>query len=82
MPILLRFGLPLLLLILWVSALVSAIRVEDEGMYQTGNKLIWVLVILFAGPIGALVYWAIGKPEGARSGMRRPPERPPPDDII
>lgn len=82
MPILARYGLPLLLLILWVSAMVSALKVEDDSMYQTGNKLIWVLVILFAGPIGALLYWAMGKPERPRPPARRPPDQPPLDDII
>lgn len=78
----LRFALPLLLLALWIWALVSAVSVEDDSMYQTGNKLIWVLVILLAGPIGALIYWAIGKPEQRRPRTRRPPNQPPPDDII
>ncbi|HEX2032170.1 MAG TPA: PLDc N-terminal domain-containing protein [Actinomycetota bacterium] len=74
----LRYALPLLLLALWIWALVSAISVEDDSMYQTGNKLIWVLVILLAGPIGALIYWAIGKP--VRAPRRQ--HRPPPDDLI
>jgi hypothetical protein len=82
MPILARYGLPLLLLALWVWALAHAIRVEDDSMYQTGNKLIWVLVIVLTGPIGALLYWAMGKPERPRPPTRRPPDQPPLDDII
>ncbi len=82
MAVLLRYGIGLALLILWVWALVNAISVEDDSMYQTGNKLIWVLVILFAGPIGALLYWAMGKPERPRPPRRRPPEQPPLDDVI
>ena len=36
-------------------------------MYRAGNKLIWILVILLAGFIGAIVYVFIGRPApGAR----------------
>ena len=46
----------------WVAALVSAIRVPNDADYRSGTKLIWVLVIVFTHWIGALVYWAVGRP--------------------
>ena len=66
--------------------LVDAIRVPNESMYRAGNKLIWVLVILFAGFIGAIVYFAIGRPAGGRrSGTdhawQGPPPPPPPGSL-
>jgi len=50
-------------------------------MYRTGNKLIWVIVIIFAQPlIGPIIYLAIGAPQTPRPSRR--PSRPPPDDLI
>ena len=76
---LLRYGLPILAIVLFIYALVDAVRVPDDSMYQTGNKLIWVLIILLAPIIGPIVYLLVGAPQ-----TPRPPRRTqrPPDDII
>lgn len=50
-------------LIFWVWALVDAIGVTNDSLYRTGSKLLWVLVIVFTGAIGAIIYLAIGRPE-------------------
>jgi hypothetical protein len=47
---------------LWLWALVDAIRVPDDTHYRAGTKLIWVLVIVLTGFIGAAVYLAVGRP--------------------
>jgi hypothetical protein len=47
---------------LWVWALVDAIRVPDDSDYRAGTKLVWVLVIVLTGFIGAAVYLAVGRP--------------------
>jgi len=47
---------------LWIWALVDAIRVPDDGDYRAGTKLVWVLVIVLTGFIGAAVYLAVGRP--------------------
>jgi hypothetical protein len=59
--------LPLVLVgfIIWLWALIDAIRVPDDSMYRAGNKLIWVLVIVFAQLIGAIAT--------SRSAVPRPP---------
>lgn len=73
-----RVVVPVAAIVLFIYALVDAIRVPDDSMYRAGNKLIWVLVIvlvpLFIGP---LVYLMVGRPLSAPR-----PRRPPPDDII
>lgn len=71
--------LPLVLVgfIIWLWALIDAIRVPDDSMYRAGNKLIWVLVIVFAQLIGAIVYLAIGRPAAAER-PRRSSDMPPP----
>lgn len=79
--LLLRVGLPILVVVMLVYALVDAIKVPDDSMYRTGNKLIWVLVILFAQPlVGPILYLAMGSPQTPRAPRRT--GRPPPDDII
>jgi Phospholipase_D-nuclease N-terminal len=54
--------LVLALVTLWIWALVDAIRVPDDAHYRAGTKLIWVLVIVLTGFIGAAVYLAVGRP--------------------
>jgi hypothetical protein len=71
-------------IVLVVWALVDAIRVPDESMYRAGSKLIWVLVILFAGFIGAIVYLTIGRPSGtavSTPGPSLPGQLPPPPAV-
>ena len=45
----------------WLYALIDVIRTPDH-QFQTGTQLIWVLVVLFANIVGALIYLAIGRP--------------------
>lgn len=54
-----------LVLVIW--ALVDAIRVPDDSMYRAGNKVIWVIVILLLGFIGAIIYFLVGRPSGDRT---------------
>lgn len=64
---------------LWIWALVDAIRVPDDSMYRAGNKLVWVLVIVFTGFLGALIYLVVGRPDRrALPPTSRPPPPPPP----
>jgi hypothetical protein len=65
---------------LWIYALVDAIRVPDDYSYRSGSKLVWVLVIVLAGFVGAIIYLLVGKPaEGTGAGTSRvlPPPPPP-----
>ena len=83
------FGLVFLLLavlaiaalVLWIWALVDCVQVPDDSMYQSGNKLVWVLIIVFLSWIGALLYLAIGRPSApsrAGAATQRPAARPSP----
>jgi Phospholipase_D-nuclease N-terminal len=69
-----------LVLVIW--ALVDAIRVPDDSMYRAGNKLIWILVILLAGFVGAIIYFFVGRPGGGAPSATGPsqgqPQLPPP----
>jgi uncharacterized RDD family membrane protein YckC len=66
-------------IVVTIVALVDCIRVPDDAMFQNGTKLIWVLVIVFLTLIGAVLYFAIGRPRrGATSPARTVPPPPPP----
>jgi len=58
-------------LVLWIWALVDAIRVPEDRFYRAGTKLVWVLVIVLAGGIGAIIYLVVGRPDPATRAMLR-----------
>jgi hypothetical protein len=65
--------------VLWIWTLVDAIRVPHDSMYRAGTKLVWVLVIVFGGIVGSIIYLAIGRPSaGASAAVTSPPPPPPP----
>ena len=59
---LLFVGLPILLAMFafWIWMLVSAI--QNKGLTE-GEKVAWVLVVLFLHWLGALVYFVVGHPK-------------------
>lgn len=70
----------------WIWALVDAVKVPDDSMYKNGNKLVWILVIVLAGLIGAIVYLIVGRPApGTRPSTAvagGPPPPPPPPGAL
>jgi len=78
LPFLLVFLLGIAATVVWIWALVDCIQVPDDPMYRSGTKLIWVLVIVFATFIGAIVYLAIGRPDGTRAPLHPSGAMPPP----
>jgi hypothetical protein len=60
------FLLPLVLLafVFWLWMLVHAITNRGVG---EGEKIAWVLVILFLHFLGALIYFIVGRPKGMTS---------------
>jgi hypothetical protein len=80
------FGILWLLgLVVVVWALVDVVQVPDDSMYQSGSKIVWVLVIVFLNFIGAIIYFVIGRPTqesrdaaSRGSGGPMPPPLPPP----
>lgn len=55
---------------LMIWALVDAVRVPDDSLYRSGSKVVWVLVIVFLGPIGAIIYLAAGRPPPEMRNVR------------
>ena len=74
------FGvLGLALLVLWIGALVDVI-IADADRCRNLPKIVWVLLVIFLGFIGALAWIFFGRPEGgagrAPDARRQPPTRP------
>ena len=49
---------------LFIYALVDVIRMPNDASFKAGTQLIWILVILLAQGIGAIIY-LIARPSNA-----------------
>ena len=54
------FPIVLALFVFWIWMLVEA--VQNKGLFE-GEKIAWVLVIVFTHWLGALLYFLIGHPK-------------------
>ncbi|MCH7403712.1 PLDc N-terminal domain-containing protein [Belliella kenyensis] len=43
-------------LVFWIITLVNA---TQSSFIEENMKLIWILIILFANPVGAVIYWVV-----------------------
>jgi hypothetical protein len=50
---------------LWVWAFLDVIK-KDDWMFASGTKVIWAIVIGLGGPLGAVIYMAVGRARPAR----------------
>jgi hypothetical protein len=81
---LLFFALAIAGIALFVYALVDVIRMPNDASFETGTQLVWILVILLAQGIGAVIYLIVGRPPGGATGARErlaPPPMPPPTPV-
>ena len=63
------FGVGGLVLTIW--ALVDAVRMPNDASFKSGTQLVWVLVILLAQGIGAIIYLIVGRPPGGATAARQ-----------
>lgn len=79
------FAFVVLSIVLWIIALVEVLRYpEAVWRYAGTDKTTWILVIVLAGGIGALIYWfsqrkrlkAIEADLAARGLLHVPPPQP------
>lgn len=65
-----------------IWALVDAVRMPNDAAFKTGTQIVWVLVILLAQGVGAIVYLLVGRPPGGATAAREraalAPLAPPP----
>lgn len=51
------------LFVWWLLVLVEALRVPDQAWVQAGqNKILWVLLMVFLGVLGTILYVLIVRP--------------------
>lgn len=66
----------------WVWAIVDVVKVPDDSMFKAGSKLVWVLVVVITGVMGAIIYLVVGRPAGGNQGgtlsPSSDPNQPPP----
>jgi hypothetical protein len=71
-------------LVVMIYALVDAVRMPNDQAFKSGTQLVWILVILLAQGIGAIIYLIVGRPPGGATEAQRralaapPPSVPPP----
>jgi hypothetical protein len=58
--ILFMLGIGLVLFALWIASLVHAIR--NRGLTD-GERIVWVIVIVFLHLLGTILYWFVGRPK-------------------
>jgi len=51
-------------MVFWVIAIIDVVKREFPG---ENDKLVWILVVILAGWIGALIYWFVGRQKGTRT---------------
>lgn len=66
--------LALAFLALWIWALVDCIQRQFPG---ENDKLVWILVIVLVGWLGAIIYLIVGRPKGWKPGEQPPAQQPP-----
>jgi len=49
------FGL--IVVIFWIIQIVDCLKSNFSGY----NKIVWILVLIFLGPLGAIVYYFLGQ---------------------
>jgi hypothetical protein len=47
----------------WIWGIVDVVRVKDDADFRAGNKLVWILLMVFAGVIGTIIYSLVGRPQ-------------------
>lgn len=52
-------------IVFWVWAFIDVVQRED-WMFRSGDRMIWALVVGLGGPIGAVIYFVVGRPKVAR----------------
>jgi hypothetical protein len=59
-------GLMLGGIVLWIWAFLDVVK-RDDWMFVSGDRMIWALVVGLGGPVGAVIYMAVGRPKAAKN---------------
>ncbi len=81
MLFLLRWALVLATIVLWIWCAFDVVRSDGEKVRYL-HKLVWLIIVVFASPIGSFAWLLLGRPETIGSKLKlqeRPPQRAPDD---
>ena len=56
------FIIGLIVTVYWIVQIVDCLKSDFSGY----NKIIWILVLIFLGPLGAIIYFFVGKDQKLR----------------
>jgi hypothetical protein len=64
------FGLLFVVIAIGV-AILTIVQIIDclKSEFTGSNKVIWILVLLFLGPLGAILYISVGKKQKIKPGV-------------
>lgn len=65
-----RFAIPFVVLVIYVFALVDVILADQRRVRGLG-RVAWLLIVIFLPIIGAILWFAIGRPRRDRGGAQR-----------
>mgnify|MGYP000930774452 CR=1 FL=1 len=57
--------------VLWILAIIDVAKAEFK---EQSSKTVWILILLFLGPIGLILYWIIGEHQKLKNRDIRPIE--------
>jgi hypothetical protein len=55
------FFFPLLFFVFWIVTLIEVLRRPDDSFRNSGDRIMWILIVFFGNFIGALIYQIFGK---------------------
>ena len=56
--ILVVFGIAIVSLVVWIVAIIEIAQSDFKG---ENDKIVWLLIVILVGIIGALIYYAVGR---------------------
>jgi hypothetical protein len=56
-PLIILLGIALLIFVLWLMSLIDALK---SNFTNPSDKIAWVIVIIFLGPLGMIIYSFVG----------------------
>lgn len=51
---------------LWIWAFLDVVK-KPEWAFTSGSRTLWAIVVGLGGPIGGLIYMAVGRPKTGRA---------------
>jgi len=57
----LLFALAILAVVFWIMMLINCATMPDKKIKKYGGKVAWILILVFLGLLGAIIYYFVVK---------------------